>query len=195
MCKWILIVCVALGASLSAATQVLAFAGSSREDSLNKELIAIAADLASQMGGIVTQVDLKDYPMPIYNGDLETKDGMPTKAKEFRQLMVQNEVILISSPEYNGSVSALLKNTLDWASRNPKGGSSREAFKGKKFVIMSASPGPGGGARGLVHLKAIIEDIGGTVVSPQVAVPQSQIKSEKTKKELQTSLKAAGISS
>lgn len=199
MYNWILIVCIAFVATLSAESKVLAFAGSARKDSLNKKLVVEAADLARQAGATVTLIDLKNYPMPIYNGDLEETEGMPGQAKELRQLMIQNAIILISSPEHNGSVSALLKNTIDWASRDPKGGFSREAFQGKKFVLMSASPGSLGGARGLVHLKMILEALGGTVVSPQTALPdaynafdaQGHLKSGKIKKELEMSVQAA----
>jgi NAD(P)H-dependent FMN reductase len=136
--------------------------------------------------------------MPFYDEDLEKKEGMPVKAKQFRKLMIQNDVILIASPEYNGSLSGVLKNAIDWASRSEEGGSSRDAFKGKKFAIMSASPGAGGGARGLVHLRAIIGNIGGQVVSQQVVVPdsfnafdvQGHLKDQKLKMELQQLVQA-----
>lgn len=173
MLNWLIILCVALTTTLSAEVNVLAFAGSTREDSVNKKLVKEAANAAHQLGAKVTFINLKDYPMPFYDEDLETGQGMPNKAKQFRQLMLQSDVILIASPEYNGSISGVLKNAIDWASRNEDGGGSREAFKGKKFVIMSASPGASGGARGLVHLRAIIEHIGGTVMPQQVVIPDA----------------------
>jgi NAD(P)H-dependent FMN reductase len=96
---------------------------------------------------------------------------MPESAKRLRACMIDSDVILIASPEYNGSIPAVLKNTLDWASRSEKGGSAKgDAFKGKKFAIMSASPGSRGGKRGLVHLRAIIEDIGGTVIPEELSI-------------------------
>lgn len=193
MFKWIIVLCVALSATLSAEIKILAFAGSTREGSVNKKLVIEAAKIARQMQANVKVIDLKDYPMPFYDGDLESREGMPIKAKQFRQLMIENDVIMIASPEYNGSLSAVLKNAIDWASRGENGGSSREAFKGKKFVIMSASPGSSGGARGLVHLRTIIENIGGTVLSQQVVVPdaynafdeQGYLKNEKVRKEIE----------
>lgn len=199
MLKWLIIACLGFSAALSAETKVLAFAGSTREDSVNKKLVAQAAHAAQQMHANVTVIDLKDYPIPLYDGDLEAKEGMPLKAKQLRQLMIQNDVILIASPEYNGSLSAVLKNAIDWASRSEDGKSSREAFKGKKFVIMSASPGSGGGDRGLAHLRTIIENIGGTVLSKQVTLPdaynafneQGCLKNEKIKKELQEAIHSA----
>jgi chromate reductase, NAD(P)H dehydrogenase (quinone) len=98
---------------------------------------------------------------------------MPEHAKRFRQLLIESDAVLITSPEYNGSVSGILKNTLDWASRSENGQPSRDAFKGKKFAIMSASPGPGGGARGLEHLRTIIENVGGIVVQQRLSVPNA----------------------
>jgi chromate reductase, NAD(P)H dehydrogenase (quinone) len=179
--------------------KVLAVAGSTRDDSVNKKLVTEAAHLARQMGSKVTIIDLKDYPMPLYDADVEANQGMPIKGKQLRQLMIQSQVILIASPEYNGSLSGVLKNAIDWASRSEEGVSSREAFKGKKFGIMSASPGSGGGSRGLVHLKQIIENIGGTVIDQQVVIPdayhafdeQGCIKNPSQKAQLQQQIQAA----
>ncbi len=154
---------------LLAQMNVLVFAGSTREGSYNKQLSKEAAEIARRLGANVTWIDLKDYPMPFYDADLEAK-GMPKNAKKLRDLMVANDMIVIASPEYNASVPAVLKNAIDWASRKD-GEASRSAFKGKKFALLSASPGRSGGARGLVHLRAIIEDVGGEVVSEQVSVP------------------------
>lgn len=173
MLKWCLAIGLLLGGPVAAETKVLAFSGSTREDSFNKKLVQEAAKMAQQMGATVKVIDLRDYPLPHYDGDLEVKEGMPENAKRLRQLMIESQAIIIASPEYNSSVSSTLKNVLDWASRNEEGKSSREAFKGKKFAIMSTSPGKGGGARGLVHLRAIIEDVGGEVVKQQVTVPQA----------------------
>jgi NAD(P)H-dependent FMN reductase len=171
--KCLLFVCLALIMPLAAEVKVLAFAGSTRKDSYNKKLVAQAAEMARQKGAKVTVIDLLDYPMPLYDGDLEAKQGLPTFAKKFRELMIQNDAIIIASPEYNGSISAVLKNALDWASRGEKGQYSPDAYQGKKFAIMSASPGKGGGIRGLVHLRAILEGLGGTVMKDQVTVPEA----------------------
>lgn len=200
MWKWMSIfLLVACSTHLIAEVSVLAFSGSTRKDSVNKKLVIEAANLARQKGANVTMIDLKDYPIPLYDGDLEAKEGMPQKAKQLQQLMIQNQVIIIASPEYNASVSGVLKNAIDWVSRSENGGSSQEAFKGKKFVIMSASPSLGGGARGLKHLRTIIESVGGTVVSDQVVVPdayqafdqQGQLKNPKLKLELQHLIETA----
>lgn len=177
---------------LHAETKVLAFAGSTQKNSFNKKLVLEAADLARQDGAQVTVVNLEDYEAPFYSADLERKEKMPAKAKKLRDLMIQNQVIIIASPEYNASVSAALKNAIDWASRSESGSPSREAFKGKTFVIISASPGKGGGVRGLKHLRAILEDAGGTVVDQQVTVPdafnafddQGHLKNSETRAQL-----------
>lgn len=154
----------------AAGPTLMVFAGSTREGSLNKKLAKEAVRVAEGLGANVFFVDLLDYPMPFYNGDLEKNEGMPEIVKAFRRLMVNSDVIMIASPEYNASFSALLKNALDWSSRGEAGGSSREAFKGKKFVLMSAVAGSKGGARSLLQLKAVIEDVGGQVLPEQVVV-------------------------
>ena len=150
------------------------FAGSTRVESYNKKLVLEAEPITKKMGAIVTVIDLKDFPMPFYDADLEKEQGMPENAKRLRKLMLASDAILIASPEYNQSVSALLKNTLDWVSRNEQGGSSHD-FDGMKFGIMSASPGKKGGARGLVHLRTIIQDIGGDVIPQEVSIPRANL--------------------
>jgi chromate reductase len=159
--------------TLTAEIKVLAFAGSTRADSYNQQLVQEAANMARHMGAKVTVIHLNDYPMPFYDADLETKEGMPKNAQRLRKLMIESDAIIIASPEYNRSVSGVLKNALDWASRGEDGGSSSEACEGKIFAIMSASPGKKGGSRGLAHLQNIIEDIGGTVVQQLVTVPHA----------------------
>ncbi len=188
-----------LSGSIQGEVKVLAFSGSTRDGSFNQALISEAAHIASDMGANVTLINLKDYPMPYYNADMETHSGMPDNAKELRRLMIQSDVIFIASPEYNHSVSAVLKNAIDWASRKEGGGSSRDAFKGKKILLLSTSPGAGGGVRGLTHLKDIVEDIGGTVVPPPLGFPkarevfdeQGRMKDPTAKKMLQQAVRQA----
>lgn len=160
---------------LSAETKgkVLVFSGSTRENSANKKLALEAAHLAEQEGAMVKLVDLRDFPMPFYDQDLEESKGLPPNAKRLRDMMIGSTAMIIATPEYNGSVSGVLKNTIDWVTRNEQGQPSRDAFKGKKFAIMSASPGSSGGDRALKHLRAMIMDIGGTVVETEVSLPNS----------------------
>jgi NAD(P)H-dependent FMN reductase len=172
MKKWLLIVSLVLNLSLAAEAKVLAFAGSTRDGSYNKKLVQEAAEMARQQGASVTVIDLKDYPMPFYDADIEAK-GLPKNVKAFRDLMINSDFIMIACPEYNSSIPGLLKNALDWASRKEKSATPGDAFRGKKFAIMSASPGRGGGARALVHLRAIIDDAHGEVIEEQLSVPNA----------------------
>jgi len=192
MKKFLLVACLAAVLPLLAETNVLVFAGSLRSDSYNKKLAREAAETAGKMGARVTLIDLKDFSMPFYDADLEVSDGMPKNAKRLRDLMIASDAVVISSPEYNHSIPAVLKNTLDWVSRSEKGGGSKEAFKGKKFVIMSAAAGKSGGASALGHLRAIIEDCGGEVLQHQVSVARAYengaLESASVKKELHKGL-------
>ena len=176
---------------LAAEVKIVAFAGSTREGSYNKKLVQEAAAIAREMGATVTVVDLKDYPMPFYDGDLEAKEGLPANAKRFRDLLVQSDAIIIASPQYNRSIPGMLKNALDWASRSEEGGGSRAAYQGKKIALLSASPGPKGGAGALVHLRGILEDVKGDVIKEQFslaaagdAFDEKGLKSETAKAEL-----------
>src|SRR5689334_4293777 len=101
-----------------AEVKVTAFAGSLRNDSFNKKMVKEAARMAEEMGAEVTFIDLKDYPMPFFDEDLERVEGMPESAKSFRRQLLSSDVILIASPDYNHSISGVLKNALDWLSRN-----------------------------------------------------------------------------
>lgn len=154
--------------------RILAFAGSARRDSLNKKLVRIAADLARDAGAEVTLVDLDDFPMPVYHGDLEAAEGLPPQAARLRSLFMDHDGLLIASPENNSSVSALLKNAIDWLSRSVgdgKGANSGLApYRGKVAAIMAASPSPFGGTRGLPHLRQILASLGVTVVPSQLAL-------------------------
>lgn len=150
--------------------KILAFAGSARKDSVNKKLAAIAAHGATAAGADVTLIDLRDFPMPIYDGDLEGDQGLPENALKLKDLMKQHDGFLIASPEYNSSIAPLLKNTIDWVSRPSQGEPMLAAFTGKVAGLMSASPGGLGGLRGLVHIRMILGNIGVIVIPDQVAV-------------------------
>ncbi len=148
--------------------KILAFAGSSRKDSVNNKLVRIAAAAAEKQGASVTVIDLADYPMPLYDQDLEAEQGMPEKAHEFKQLLIEHDGLLIASPEYNSAFSPLLKNVIDWASRAESADEPPlKAYKGKTAVIMAASPGGLGGLRGLVFLRMLLGNIGVTVLPEQ----------------------------
>lgn len=149
---------------------ILAFAGSIRRDSYNKKLIRIAVRGAEQAGATVTLIDLADYPLPIYNGDLEAESGLPDNALALKRLFLDHRGLLLACPEYNSSITPLLKNTLDWVSRTAEGEGPLACYKGKLVGLVSASPGALGGLRGLVHVRAILGNIGCLVLPEQHAI-------------------------
>jgi len=153
--------------------KILAFAGSTRKDSWNKKLVKIAMDAAKRAGAEVTYLDLRDLPMPLYDGDLETESGIPDHAKLFKAQLKAHHGFLISSPEYNSSISGVLKNAIDWASRPEAGEIPLECFAGKFAALMSASPGNLGGLRGLVTIRSILENIGVHVLPTQLALSRA----------------------
>lgn len=154
--------------------KILAFAGSTRTDSYNKKLVKIAAEGAREAGAEVTLIDLRDFPMPLYDGDLEAGSGMPENAKKLKKLMIDHHGFLISSPEYNSSISAVLKNAIDWASRTETDDEpDLAAFHGKTAALMSASPGALGGLRALVHVRAILGNIGVHLLPAQISIPRA----------------------
>jgi NAD(P)H-dependent FMN reductase len=156
---------------MSKPAKILAFAGSTRSDSYNKKLARLAADAARAAGAEVTFVDLRDLPLPVFDQDLEARDGLPENAKKFKELMLAHDGLLIASPEYNSSISAVLKNAIDWASRPASAGEpSLACFVGKVAALMSASPGALGGLRGLVHLRSILGNIQVLVLPDQMAI-------------------------
>ncbi len=154
--------------------KIIAFAGSTRTDSWNKKLIRFAAGAARSAGAEVTMVDLRDHPLPIFDGDLEEREGLPEAARRLKTMFREHDGLLIASPEYNSSVTAVLKNTIDWISRAETDDEPPlAAFRGKAASLLSASPGALGGLRGLVHLRAILGNIGMIVLPDQVAVPKA----------------------
>lgn len=151
--------------------KLLFLAGSSRKASWNKMLARIAYDIAKAEGAEATFIDLKDYPMPIYNGDDEEAQGLPEKAIDLKKLFIEHDGFFIASPEYNSSITPLLKNSLDWISRPQKEDKMElVAYMGKVAAISSASPGNLGGLRSLVVLRMMLGNIGVTVVPKQLAI-------------------------
>lgn len=153
--------------------KILAFAGSLRMGSYNKMLVKIAAAGARKAGAEVTYIDLRDLPLPVFDEDLEKEQGTPDNARRLKQLFLDHQGLLISSPEYNSSVSAALKNAIDWVSRPVQGEPPLAAFNGKVASLMAASPGALGGLRGLVALRSILGNIRVLVLPEQVAVAKA----------------------
>jgi NAD(P)H-dependent FMN reductase len=152
---------------------ILAFAGSKRRDSFNRKLLAIAVQGARAAGGEVTLVELSDYPLPLFDQDDEAEHGLPQPAKELKKLMQSHRAMLIASPEYNSSITPLLKNVIDWTSRAETGEPPLSCYRGKVALVMSASPGSLGGMRGLVHLRAILGNIGTLVLPATISISQA----------------------
>lgn len=151
--------------------KIVAFAGSLRADSFNKKLLAVAVDAARAAGAEVTVVDLRELALPLFDQDLEDASGLPDGAKRFKALLREADGLLIASPEYNSSITAALKNAIDWASRAESDDEPPlVAFKGKAAALLAASPGALGGLRGLVTVRSILGNIGVLVLPDQVAI-------------------------
>jgi chromate reductase len=153
--------------------KILAFAGSLRAQSYNKKLVKIAAAGAKAVGAEVTYIDLRDYPLPIFDEDLEKQDGLHPNARKLKDLFLSHQGLLISAPEYNSSISAVLKNTIDWVSRPVPGEAPLQCYDGKVAALMSASPGALGGLRGLVTVRSILSNIKVLVLPDQVALSKA----------------------
>jgi chromate reductase, NAD(P)H dehydrogenase (quinone) len=149
--------------------KILAFAGSLRTGSLNKRLIRVAAEAARVAGAEVTLIDLRDHPLPPYDGDIEA-DGLPAAAVALKDLFKAHAGLLISAPEYNGGISGTLKNTIDWISRRGDDERSLAAFSGKFAGLMAASPGRLGAIRGLGQLRHVLTTVGVLVVPQQLGI-------------------------
>ncbi len=171
--------------------RILAFSGSSRRDSFNQKVVLVAAEGARRAGAEVEIISLHDFPMPIYDGNLEAESGLPENAKKLKALMIESDGFLISSPEYNSSITPLLKNTIDWCSRPLPGEGRLACYAGKIAGIMSASPGALGGLRGLVHLRAILENIETMVIPHQVAVGKAHEAFDESGKMKDSALEAS----
>src|SRR5262249_9299750 len=128
---------------------------------------------AREAGAEVTVLDLRDFPLPLFDQDLEAEQGIPENGKKLKKLFTDHDGLLFASPEYNSSITSVLKNTIDWVSRPAPAEPPLVAFRGKVATLMSASPGALGGLRGLVHVRAILGNLGVIVLPEQIAVPKA----------------------
>jgi chromate reductase, NAD(P)H dehydrogenase (quinone) len=160
---------------MTKSSRLLFIAGSARTGSFNKKLAMLGARVSDANGISATFADLADYPLPLYDGDTETASGAPENARKLLALMQVHTGIFIASPEYNASISPLLKNTLDWVSRiRDDGGAGLEVYKTRVFALGAASPGGTGGMRGLVAVRNVLEmGLGALVLPDQVLVPRA----------------------
>ncbi len=149
------------------APRILAFAGSARRESLNRKLLAEVVAAARAAGGETTLVDLNDYVLPLYHGDLEDASGLPENAVRLIALLRGHDALLIASPEYNSQLTPLLKNTIDWCTR----ADDDNPFAGKVAAVVSASPGAFGGIRSMTAARALLTHLGCHVIPAQCILP------------------------
>jgi len=150
--------------------RILALAGSARAGSFNKQLVRVALRGAEEVGASTTFVDMRDYPLPLYDGDLERESGLPENAAALREIFLSHQGLLVATPEYNGGITPLLKNTLDWISRSPQASPDLAPYQGKLAVLMAASPGPLGGLRGIQMVRTVLTNLGVLVLPAQLTL-------------------------
>ncbi len=148
--------------------RILAFAASLRRASLNKKLVALAADCARSAGAEVDLAEFRDFELPIYDGDLDASGGLPPGGLELKRRLEGADALLIAAPEYNYSVAGPLKNAIDWVSR-----ARPMPWRGKSIFLMSASPSPMGGIRGLWQTRIPLEGCGALVFPDMFALPHA----------------------
>ena len=148
--------------------RILAFSGSARRESLNRKFLAVVIAAVREAGGEVTLLDLKDVPLPLYDGDLHEAGGLPENVQKLGALIASHDALLVASPEYNSMFTPLLKNTIDWCSVadvNP--------FTGKVAAVISASPGALGGIRSLQLAQQLLLKLGCHIVPGQTVLPNA----------------------
>jgi chromate reductase len=153
------------------ALKILVIPGSLRTGSLNARLAAAAAYQFAQAGADVTRISLGDFPLPLYDGDLQTKSGVPKNAVNLKRMIGAHHGVLIVTPEYNSSVPALVKNTIDWVSRVQDAHETQyQVFRARPFAIAAASESRLGGTRSLAALRLILTACHATVIPSQLAL-------------------------
>ena len=159
----------------SSQPRLLFLSGSSRAASHNKRLARLGAEIAHANGIAATFADLGDYPLPLYDGDADAESGVPDNARKLLALMQVHTGVFIASPEYNASISPLLKNAIDWVSRiRDDGNAGLEVYRTRLFALGAASPGGTGGMRGLVAVRNVLEmGLGALVLPDQVLVARA----------------------
>ncbi len=153
------------------ANKILCFSGSARKNSINKKLALLACTTIKICGADATYIDLADFKLPLYDGDLEAKSGIPDTAYKLKRIFCAHDGLFIASPEHNSTYSALLKNTVDWISRITEDGEAPlNAFTDKIAAISAVSPGALGGYCGLIPLRLFLNNMGVTVVPSQITI-------------------------
>lgn len=172
--------------------KILAFAGSLRRESFNRKALRIATEGARATGAEVTLLELADLPLPLFDEDTEAREGLHPNARKLKDLMIAHQGFLVACPEYNSSITPLLKNALDWASRADGSEAGGLPYRNKVVGLVAASAGMLGGLRGLRHVREIFGNLGCTVLPEQYALSradaafdeQGNLRDEKTRKAL-----------
>lgn len=147
-------------------TKILIIPGSFRKGSVNTKLANTIGRQVEADGANATVISLADYPMPLYDGDLEAEKGIPENAKKLATLMNAHQGVVFVCPEFNASITPLLKNTMDWLSRDI----GRKPYADRVFALASCSPGGLGGIRGLSHMRDVLVNVGGETLVTQLCV-------------------------
>ncbi len=150
--------------------KILAICGSARRNSYNSQVLQVVVNSARSAGAEVTVLDWSQFDLPIFDEDFEKENGVPAKVLELKKMFIESQGLIFACPEYNSSITPLLKNLIDWVSRPVSGEAPLAAYKNKFVSLVAASPGALGGLRGLVHVRAILGNIGAIVLPTQVAV-------------------------
>jgi len=148
--------------------RILAFSGSARKESLNRKLLAVTVQALRDAGAVVNVLDLNEFELPLYHGDLEDQRGLPPVAAKLIELITSHRGLLIASPEYNSFPTPLLKNTIDWCTRGED-----NPFVGRAAAVVSASPGVFGGVRSNQHVRHLLLHLGCHVVPGTVTLPRA----------------------
>lgn len=152
--------------------KILAFTGSLRANSYSGRALQTIVRAARAAGAEVNAIDLKDFPMPIYNADLQAAEGFPETAARLQKILLAHDGLIVASPEYNASLPGGLKNMIDWTSRANGEIKLAECFKGKTAAIVTVSPGNFGGIRCLSHLRDVLTLLLVNVLPTEIALPR-----------------------
>ena len=148
--------------------KILGFAGSLRSGSFNKKALRVALQGAKEAGAKIEELDLRELNVPLYDGDVEAKEGLPKSVKILKKKIEEADALLIAAPEYNNSMSGVLKNVIDWASR--KGEEGTNVFNDKPTALITASPGRFGGLKAAIAFRPVARTLGMQLMNEEVQV-------------------------
>jgi chromate reductase, NAD(P)H dehydrogenase (quinone) len=155
--------------------KILVIPGSLRSGSHNVRLAALATKELVLAEADVTRISLADYPLPLFDADLAQEQGPPAHAVNLKRLMSAHRGVFIASPEYNASITPLIKNAIDWISTVREGGEPKlAAYQDRVFALGAASPGRSGGMQSLIALRQVLA-VGcrALVIPEQITIPNA----------------------